>query len=190
MLGEHEIRVGLGVGIFRVVEIEHRDTLIDATGNCRDQFGDGVGGNRAGFHKPLTGQMKGNTGTRNRGRPGATIGLQHVTVEANLALAKRFHIGDSAQGTANQALDFLGPARLFSARGFAIRALMGGAGQHAVFGCDPARARPAHPLWNTLFNTGGAQHMGIAEDRQTGALGVFGRPGLELDLAHLVCRAA
>ena len=81
---------------------------------------------------------------------GAAIGLQHIAVDADLALAERGEIGDGAQAAADQPLDFLGAAALPAARRLAVGAGCGRARQHAVFGGDPALAGIAqkrrHPL--------------------------------------------
>lgn len=47
-------------------------------------------------------------------------------------------IGDSTQAAADEALNFLSAPGLFALGGFAGRARMGGAWQHAVFSGDPA----------------------------------------------------
>ena len=81
-------------------------------------------------------------GAGDRGRARAAIGLQHVAIERDLALAQRLQIGDGAQAAADQALDFLRAAGLLAGGRFAPRARMGRARQHAVFGGDPAAPWP------------------------------------------------
>src|SRR3546814_3133775 len=72
--------------------------------------------------------------------PRAAIGLQHVAFEPDLSLAEAFEVGDGAQGPPDQALDFLGAARLLAARGFALGTAVGRTRQHAVFRRHPAAA--------------------------------------------------
>jgi hypothetical protein len=43
---------------------------------------------------------------------------------------------------------------------------VGGTGQHAVFGSQPAFALTAHEGWHFLIDTGGAKYAGIAEFNQ------------------------
>ena len=97
----------------------------------------------AGGEQPLLDQlwqrlMQRDIAAGDRGGARAAIGLQHVAIDRDLALAQRGEIGDGAQDAADQALDFLGAARLLAARRLAVGAGMGRARQHAVFRRDPA----------------------------------------------------
>ena len=73
-------------------------------------------------------------------RAGAAIGLQHITVKMNGALAQLGQVKHGAHAAPDQALDFLRPAALLAACRFPVAAGMGGAWQHAVFGRHPAFA--------------------------------------------------
>ena len=53
--GQHEIGVGLGVGILGVVEVEHRRALEHAAGDRGDLAGDRVGGDLARLDQALEG---------------------------------------------------------------------------------------------------------------------------------------
>ena len=90
---------------------------------------------------------------------------------------------------ADQALDFLGAAGLFARRRLAAHPLMGGAGQHAIFGRHPALAGAFEEGRRLLFQAGGDQHMGIAEFDQAGAFGMAGDARFEADGTHHVGRA-
>jgi hypothetical protein len=120
------------------------------------------------------------------GGAGAAIGLQHVAIDHDLALAQRRQVAHRAQGAADQALDFLGAAGLLAGGGLAAHAVMGGAGQHAIFRRDPALARALQEGRGLFLEAGGDQHMGVAELGQAGAFGMAGKAGLKADGAHLV----
>ena len=62
----------------------------------------------------------GDKGAGDRGGARAAVGLDHVAVEVQGALAQRVEIDDGAQRAADQALDFLRAAGLLAARGFAV----------------------------------------------------------------------
>jgi len=51
---------------------------------------------------------------------------------------------------------------------------VGGAGQHAVFGSDPAFARAFFVARHFLFHRRGAQHFGVAKLNQHRAFGMHG----------------
>ena len=70
-------------------------------------------------------------------------------------------------------------AALPAARGFAVRAGVGGARQHAVFGGDPAFALAAQERRHAFLDAGGAQHAGVAEADQHRAFGVAGVAALD-----------
>src|ERR1051326_4077039 len=120
----------------------------------------------------------------------AAVGLQHVAVDVDLALAHRRQVDHGAQRAADQALDLLGAARLLPASGFAVGASMGRARQHAVFGGHPAALGVAHPRRHLFVDRGGAQHMGVAELDQARALGMTGKARFEGYFAKLVGGAA
>src|SRR5690606_923012 len=120
------------------------------------------------------------------GGAGAAVGLQHVAVDDDLALAERAEVDHRAQTAPDQALDLLGAAALLALGSLACAAGVGGARQHAVFGGDPALALAAQEAGYVFFNAGGAQHAGGAEFDQHRAFGVAGEAAGEADGAELV----
>ena len=78
------------------------------------------------------------------------------------------------QGPADEPLDLERAAALLAAGRLAGHALVGGAGQHAVLGGDPAGAGAEHVGRDPVLQAGGAEHVGVAEAGQAGALGVLG----------------
>jgi len=121
---------------------------------------------------------------------GAAVGLQHVAVDLDLALAQGREIDHGAQRAADQPLDLLGAPRLLAAGGFTVRARMGRARQHAIFRGDPAAPGIAQERRHFLVDRGGAQDMGVAEFHQARALGMAREARLEGNGAKLVGGAA
>ena len=103
----------------------------------------------------------------------AAIGLQHVAVDRDRALAERAQIDDGAQRAADEPLDLLRAPALLALGGFARGARVRGARQHAVLGGDPALALAAQERRHAFLDAGGAQHARIAELDQHRAFGVL-----------------
>src|SRR5690606_41938500 len=68
----------------------------------------------------------------------------------------------------------------------AVAAGMRGTREHAVLGGDPALALAAQPAADAVLDTGGAQHLGVAETDQHRAFGMAGEVALDADRAQLV----
>src|SRR5262249_24455311 len=147
-------------------------------------------GKRLALDQLAQGEMKRDIAAGDRRRARAAIGLQDVAVDADLALAQSFEVGDGAQRAADEALDLLRPAALAAARGLAVGARRGGARQHAVFGGDPAVAAVAQARRYLLLEAGGAEDVGVAEPRKARALGIFREADLERNRAKRVVGAA
>ena len=134
--------------------------------------------------------MCGDESAGDRCRAGAAIGLQHIAIEGDRAFAKQTQIKDTAQRTADQALDFLRAAALLAARGFAVAACVGGAGQHAIFGRHPTLTRAALVRWHFFFDRCGAQDFGPAKGDQHRTFGMTGVMALDRHRSHRICSAA
>ena len=134
-------------------------------------------------------QAHGDPGAGDRGRARAAVSLDHVAVQHHLPLAQSLQIDHGAQAAADQALDLLGPARLLARRSLAATAGVGGSGQHAVFGGDPALALAAHPAGNALLDRGRHQHLGVAEGDQARAFRIAVDAGLDGHGTQLVIGA-
>ena len=93
--------------------------------------------------EPRAGIRQRHLGAGDRGRARAAVGLQHIAVERDRALAQRRQVQRRAQRAADQALDLLRAPGLLAPGRFARAARVGGARQHAVFGGDPALALAA-----------------------------------------------
>ena len=136
-----DVHVGLGVRVLGVIQVEHRHAAVDARprprppGRAADSR---CSARRFEQRIDRVGERDEAAGDRRGAR--AAVGLQHVAVDRDRALAERLQVDHRAQRAADQALDLLRAAGLLAARRLARRARMGGARQHAVFGRDPALA--------------------------------------------------
>ena len=87
---------------------------------------------------------------------GHNIGLNHVAIHRDLALAQGRAIDSGAEGAADQALDFLRAPGLLAGSGLAPHPGMRGAGQHPVFRRHPTLAGIAHEGRHAFFECCGA----------------------------------
>jgi len=133
---------------------------------------------------------QGHVGTGDGRGAGAAIGLQHVAIERDGALAERAAVDAGTQGAADQALDLQRAAALLAAGGFAVVTGVGRTRQHAVLGGHPAFALATQEARHAVFHAGRAQHAGLAEADQDRALGVTGEGALDAHFAQLVGLAA
>src|SRR5215469_5298707 len=182
--GQHEIRIGFGLRILGIVQVEHRRPGDDPTRDRGHAVVQWQIRQQLRRHQMLTGLVQRYIAAGHRGGAGATIRLQYVAINADLALAKPGQVDDGAQAAADQPLDLLGAAALPAARRLAVGTGRGRARQHAVFGGDPTPARIAQKWRHPFLERGGAQHMRVAELRQARALGIFCDPRIENDRSH------
>src|SRR5690606_411314 len=186
----HHVHVGVAVAVLGVVEVEHRHAAVDADRNRGHRAVDRVALDVAARLQPARRVDQGHVGAGDRGGAGAAIGLQHVAVQGDGALAQGVAVHAGAQAAPDQALDFQGAPALLAARGLAVVAGVGGARKHAVFGGDPAGALAAQEARHAVLDAGRAQHPGFAKGDQDRTLGVAGIAALDAHFAHLAGRAA
>jgi hypothetical protein len=184
--GHDKIGVGLGFRILGIVEIEHRRAVIDAAGDRRDIVAQHIGLHHVARLHPGEAVGERDPGSGDGGGAGAAVGLQHVAVDGDLALAERFEVDRCAQRTADQALDLDRAAALLSGGGLAPRAFQSGARQHAIFGRDPAAALTLQPWRQPLLERGGDEHMGVTEFHQARPFRIFDDAALERNGAQFV----
>src|ERR1700757_4893528 len=96
--------------------------------------------------------MEGHIAAGDCGGAGAAVGLQHVAVDPDLALADLREIRDGAQAAADQPLDLLCAPALAAPCRLALGTGCGRSGQHPVFRRNPALAGIAQKRWHTLLN--------------------------------------
>ena len=111
----------------------------------------------------------------------AAVGLEHVAVDGDRALAEPREVDDAAQRAADQALDLVRPAADAALGRFAVGALGGGARQHRVLGGDPARALAAEMRRDAVGDRRRAQDLGVAHpDAGTSPRPISGRRAVKL----------
>ena len=163
-----DVHVGAGVGVLAVVKIEHALAADDADRYRRDEARECFGSDflhRVG---------EGDAGAGDGGGAGAAIGLDDVAVELDGAFTEPAEVHGGAQGTSDQALDLDRAPALLAAHGLAVGAGVGGAGEHAVLGGDPAATGASQEARHLLLDAGGADHAGVAELDQYRTGGVAG----------------
>mgnify|MGYP003110463798 CR=1 FL=1 len=140
--GQNEIGVGIGFAVFEVIEIEHGGAAIDAARDRSHVVADRISFEERALLHPADRFGQRNESAGDRSGAGAAIGFDNVAIQNYLVFAQRAHVDDGAQRAPDQALDFLGAARLLAGRRLAAGARAGGARQHAVFRCHPSRPCP------------------------------------------------
>src|SRR5271166_6766571 len=100
------------------------------------------------------GQRQRDKATGDGGSASASVGLQDVAIDHDAAFAQSGEIDDSAQGTADQSLDFMRAPGGSPLGHLALRPRGGGARQHGVLRGDPAFAASPQEWRNTFFHGG------------------------------------
>jgi hypothetical protein len=96
---------------------------------------------------------------RDRGAARAAVGLEHVAVEPDRALAELLEVDDAAERAADQPLDLDGAPALLAARRLALHTLAGRSGQQRVLRGHPAATAPLEPARDLLLDHRGAEHL-------------------------------
>src|SRR5438132_2731535 len=109
-------------------------------------------------------------GAGDRGCAGATVCLEDVAVYGKGALAEEVELGDGAERAADEALDLGGAPR--ASAGLAGGAGVSGAGEHAVFGGDPAGAAADGEAGQAVLDRDGAEDARLAHVDEGRALGM------------------
>ena len=130
--------------------------------------------------------VQGHVAAADRRGAGAAVGLEHVAVDDDLALAQGRHVAHRPQGPADQPLDLLAAARRPAVLDLPPHPLGRRARQHRVLGRHPAGAPSPHPAGHVLVDRGGAQHPGLPEADQARARRHLGEVALEGDRSQLV----
>lgn len=178
--GHDDVHIDIGSDIVGVVEIESRMAVADSDADGGDAIANGVSV-WGGVAKFLTeGIDDGDEATADAGSASAAVGLEDFTVDGEGTFAEFIEVGDCAERAADESLDF-GGASVDFAGSFALFAGLGAAGEHIVFGGDPAFSGADEPGWDIIFEGGGAEDEGIAAAIEHAPAGVFGEVALNGD---------
>jgi len=101
-------------------------------------------------------------------------------------LAELDQVDARSERAANEARNFLGAARLLALGRFALRPVVRGSREHAVFSRDPTLAFALKPGGDFLVYAGIANDFGVAHGDEHGAFRVLDVLGLEGERAESV----
>ena len=149
----------------------------------------GAADQRSRIDQSLERQAEGDERSGNRGGARPAIGLNHIAIDPDGALAQLLQIGDRAQRSSDEPLNFLRPSTLLAPRRFASRAGQGRAGKHAILAGNPSLARVAQKHGNGFFHRGGADDASVPHLNQRRAFGSRDEVGNDVDRTKLVRRA-
>jgi hypothetical protein len=145
VFGEDDVGVNVGARVFFVAEVEE-EIAVHVSGRDRgDVLAEWELLEDAGSGEAMEGKRECGGGSGDGGGAGSSVGLEDIAVNDDAAFAEEGEVDDGAERAADEALDFVGATGDFAAFGFAGGAGEGGAGEHAVFGGDPAEAGVATP---------------------------------------------
>ena len=141
---------------------------------------------RVGLTQLAERQHQRDEGAGDGGGARAAVGLDDVAVEPHRPLAQVLEPHHRAQRAADQPLNLLRAAADLARGGFALRARVGGARQHAVLGRHPALARAAQKRRHAILDARRADHARAADLDQHRAFGVDVDAGRQLKRTQLV----
>jgi hypothetical protein len=165
----HDVHVRLGLGVFRVVEVQDRDAVDDSDRQRRDLPVNRIALELARPDEMMGGKRQCDIAPRDRGGARAAVGLEHVAIDRDGAFAERASVDDGPQAAADQALDLQRPAALLPSCGFTRRPRMRRARQHPVLRGDPALTLALQERRNLRLEGGRAKHAGVAKLHQHAA---------------------
>ncbi len=186
--GDHGVEVHLGGRVLLVVQVEAQLAVHHPGGDG----GDGVEQRQLVQAEQVLDLERdlvhGDVRAGDARRARAAVGLQHVAVHGDGALADDAEVHDAAQAAADEALDLHGAAALLAAHGLARGARRRRARQHAVLGREPAAAGAAQPAGHAVAERGRAEDVRVAQldaRRAGGELGHRRRDGHRPELVGL-----
>src|SRR2546426_8971045 len=186
--GHDQVEVDLGGAVVGVGEVEQPAAADDPCAPRGGAAGERQPGQRTRGPQPLERKHEGHVAAGDRRGAGPAVGLEHVAVDQDRALAERGHIHDRAETPPDQALDLVrAPAR---AAALALDALARAARQHGVLRRDPAPALAAQEGRHALLHGRRAHDPRRAHLDQRRPLGGREEAGRELDRPELPRAAA
>ena len=183
--GHHHVHVDGRGRIFLVVEVEQRLAVHDADADRRDGVEERQLVEAQRLLELLRHLVHGHVGAADARRARAAVGLEHVAVDGDGALADDAEVHDGAQTAADEALDLHGATALLAAHRLALRARGRGPRQHAVLGGQPAATRAAQPAGHAFAQRGRAQHVRVAQLDARGSGGELRHVGDDAHRPHL-----
>src|SRR3954447_21076873 len=122
--GHDDVHVGIGVRVFRIVEIQQRHTVDDAYRHGGHGIDDGLGEPEAVERAPSCDAC-----AADRRPPRPALGLKHVADEPHRALAERAEVGYAAHCAPDQTLDLDRAPLLLAAGRLTVDAIPGRGGE-------------------------------------------------------------
>ena len=122
--------------------------------------------------------------SRNRSRSGATVSLEYIAVDEQGAISQQRQVYDTAERTANQALDFLGAPGLLAARRLSGSASAGCPREHSVLGGQPSLICVIQKRGYFILDTAGAEHASITNRDEHRSFGVLRVTEIEGDFSQ------
>src|SRR6476646_1140978 len=180
-----DVDVDVRVRVLGVVEVEQGRPLDHA-----DRDGGDAAAQRLRETEPVERATRCDIRTCDRGTTRAAVGLQHVAVEIDGALAECLEVDDAAQRAADQPLDLDRPPALLAPRGLPVGALTRRGGQQRVLGRHPAAPGPVEPARYAVLDRGRAEHAGLPLRPEDDPVRLLEEARIGLDRAKLVWPAS
>ena len=154
--GHDHVHVHLGAAVLGIFQIQHTLAVHHAHGHRRHLTHDG----RIHQHAVVEELVHGQTQRRERAGDGrgarAAVGLNHVAVDVDRALAQPGQVARGAERAADEPLNLhAAPVLLHAVPGLALGR---GSGQHGVFRREPSGALALQERRNALLHRRGADH--------------------------------
>ncbi len=178
----HHVHVDVGGGVFHVAEVAERVSIDDTYGDG----GDAVLQDLL-FDAEASLDLFQCDGERDEAADDAcgtraAVRFNHVAVDDDGVFAEGREVGCSAEGTAHEALDFLGAAaRAFA---FAFHALARALRKETIFCGNPAGAAPGEPVGDFRQKRCVADDAGASHFNQDGAVGARDETGGHLEVSE------
>jgi hypothetical protein len=124
-------------------------------------------------------EREGDVGPGDRSRSRPAVRLQDVAVEQDAALAQTFQVGNRAQRSADQPLNFVRPPAEAASRCLALRSFRRRPREHGILRRDPTAAPAAQPRRQFVFDRSRAQDARVTQLDQRASLGECQRVWLD-----------
>ena len=173
------------MAVLLVAQIQQRLIIHDPGGHRRHGAANRTLSQKALLHQPLAGNRQGDIPPGHRGRPGAAVPLEHITVHGDGPLPQGLQIHRRPEAAADKPLDLRAAGTELELAHIPPAPLPVGPGQHGVLRRDPPGAI-GHMVGRPLLHTGAAEHLGIAAGDEHAPLGKFHEVGDDLDLPQLI----